>query len=96
MWKSRGVEDRYARDIRKLISEQITSIKAALESATTVSADGTTYVDTELFQSMVERILKQTFDTTGVAIAESNVKDAMNLGIAYSDRTLGVDKNGGQ
>lgn len=88
LWKSKTEENRYARELRGLLSEAGAEIKSALQTATVTNPDGSTYTDMEQFSSAVRRILETILTTKGQDMAERHAKAGMLLGISYSDTAL--------
>lgn len=88
LWKSKTEENKYARELRGFVNQYGQALQDALQRASHTSVDGTVTVDLAAFTQEMNRIESMMISQNGTAITKQHAKDAMLLGVKYSDKTL--------
>jgi len=86
LWRSRTEEDKYARDLRKLIQAYTDAAAEALPRYVRIAADGTQTVNLEGYQAELDRLFAALIASKGKQVISGHVEQSYKLGIAQAER----------
>jgi hypothetical protein len=85
LWKSKTLEQKYERELRKLFSLYGSAAVQLLQDSTIINPDGSTTLDVSAFNRGLEELARRHIKQPGEAITEKHARAAFDLGQGHAD-----------